>query len=140
FDINEPIGSGVNTVQLKSLVLNAFDSAGHNIFSASFLGAPLTLTQNGDGQGHSDYVFTLDSAAAARLQAAINAHPDLLLGLSGNISSAQGGPESFFIGTAPAAVPEPTTMFLFGTGLAGIAAGIRRRRRAANERKNAPDA
>jgi hypothetical protein len=128
FDINEPNGGGVNNVSLNSLVLNAFDAAGNNIFSASLLGGPLALQQLGNGQGHSDYVFTLDSAAAARLQAAINAHPDLLLGLSANISNAQGGPESFFIGTAPAAVPEPTTMLLLGTGLAGVAAKVRRRR------------
>jgi PEP-CTERM motif len=129
FDINEPNGGGVNTVQLNDLTLNAFDTAGNNIFSASLLGSPLTLTQNGNGQGHSDYVFTLDAAAAARLQAAINAHPDLVLGLAANISAAQGGPESFFIGSAPAAVPEPATMILFGTGLAGVAARVRRHRK-----------
>jgi hypothetical protein len=135
FDINEPNGGGVNTVTLNSLVLNAYDTAGNNIFSASLLAGTIpnggTLAETGNGQGHSDYVFTLDAAAAARLQVAINAHPDLRLGLSANISTAQGGPESFFIGSAPAAVPEPTTMFLFGTGLAGIAARARRRRRQA---------
>jgi hypothetical protein len=35
------------------------------------------------------------------------------------------------IGGAAAAVPEPMTMLLFGTGLAGIAARVRKRRRTA---------
>lgn len=129
FDVNEPNGGGVSNLTLNSLTLNAFDTAGNNVFSASLLGGPLTLQQLGNGQGHSDYVFTLDSAAAARLQAAINAHPDLLLGLSGSVTNAQGGPESFFIGSAPAAVPEPATMFLLGTGLVGVAAKVRQKRK-----------
>src|SRR2546423_881446 len=49
FDISEPNGGNVNTVRLDSLVLNAFDSAGNNIFSASLVGAPLTLQQVGNG-------------------------------------------------------------------------------------------
>lgn len=132
FDINEPQSGSNVTVTLNSLVLNAYDSAGNNVFSASLVNSPLTLTSVGNGQGHSDYAFGLDSAAAARLQAVINQYGSTLrLGLSASVTNAQGGPESFFIGSqaAPAAVPEPTTMLLLGTGLAGAAADIRRRRR-----------
>jgi hypothetical protein len=129
FDINESLGQNRNDVTLNSLTLTAYNSAGQSVFTASLLGVPQNLVQLGNGQGHSDYVFGLDATAAARLQAAINANPNLRLGLSADISGAQGGPESFFIGSAPTATPEPATMLLLGTGLAGAAADMRRRRR-----------
>jgi PEP-CTERM motif len=129
FDINEPNGQNRASVTLQSLVLTAYNTSGQAVFSASLVGSPLTLQERGNGQGHSDYAFGLDAAAAARLQAAIAANPNLRLGLASSITGVDGGPESFFIGTAPAAVPEPTTMLLLGTGLAGVAARLRRRRK-----------
>jgi hypothetical protein len=131
FDINEPNGQNRSTVTLNSLVLTAYNSAGTAVFSASLISGPLTLDQLGNGQGTSDYVFTLDAAAAARLQAAINADPNLFLGLAASVSDAQGGPESFFIGNrtgAPEPIPEPATLLLLATGIAGVTAKVRRRR------------
>jgi len=137
FNINEPNGQNKELVTVDFLVLTAYDSNGNSVFSASLLGAPLTLEQIKGGQGsNSDYVFGLDSAAAARLQLALNANPNLRLGLSASISDVQGGQERFSFGGIagpPAAVPEPTTMLLLGTGLAGVAAKARKRRKALKE-------
>jgi hypothetical protein len=135
FDINESNGQNRNNVTLNSLVLTAYNSSGQAVFSATLIGTPQTLLQLGQGQGHSDYVYGLDATAAARLQAAIAANGgNIRLGLSADITGAEGGPESFFIGAAPAATPEPATMFLLGTGLAGVAGDIRRRRRKAAQK------
>ena len=119
-----------NDLILHELTLTAYSSTtGAILFQGSFTAGPQFFTELAGGQGHGDYVFGLDAIQAARLQAAFQADPNLRLGLYARTSDDTGSFTNFKLGQGPAAVPEPATMLLFGSGLAGIAARARRRRK-----------
>jgi hypothetical protein len=131
-DIEDPD----NDLILHELTLTAYGSNGAILFQGSFTAAPRYFTELGGGQGHGDYVFGLDSIQAARLQAVFQANPNVRLGLFARTSDDTGSFTNFKIGQGAAAVPEPATMLLFGTGIAGIAARARRRRRQTSKAKS----
>jgi len=131
-NINEANGGLKAPIIVNALTLTAYDQSGNAVFSASLVNGPVSLDQFRHGQGaNSDFAFGLDSEAAARLQAAISQDPALRLGLSATLTNVNGGPERFSYCGAPGPVPEPATMVLLGTGLAGIAGAVRRRRKTA---------
>ena len=130
-NINEANGGSKAPITVDSLIITAYDASGNVVFTAESVG-PLTLDQFKHAQGStSDYALGLDAEAAARLRDALAADPNLRLGLEATLSDVHGGPERFTWGGQAGPVPEPTTMVLLGTGLAGIAGAVRRRRKAA---------
>ncbi len=130
-DIVEPGNDGALT--LTSLTMTAYTNNGMVLDIFNYTGGPLPLTETpGAGGGRSDHVFGLTGDQAARLQAAFAANPDLRLGLAASFTGVAGGPEQFFFGARnvpQTPIPEPATMLLLGTGLAGVAAKVHRRRK-----------
>src|SRR6185503_205972 len=130
-NINEANGGSKAPITVDSLIITAYDASGNVVFTAESVG-PLTLDQFKHAQGStSDYALGLDAEAAARLQAALAADPNLRLGLEATLSDVDGGPERFKWAGQAGPVPEPATMILLGTGLAGVAGAVRRKRKAA---------
>lgn len=131
-DIEDPD----NDLILHELVLTAYSSDGKTIlFQGTYRGGPTPFAELGGGQGHGDYVFALDAAQAAQLQAAFAADPNLRLGLFARTSDDTGSFTNFKLGQGPAEpVPEPTTLLLMGTGMAGIAARLRRKHKASADK------
>lgn len=128
FNAVEPGNTAGQGITINDLTLNLYSPTGALVFSSSPFQST-TFAETFSGVGNTGFMFALDSADAARAQAALGGagFASYRVGLSASLSGAAGGPETFSISSVTP-VPEPGTlaMMLAGFGVAGLL--VRRRR------------
>ena len=130
FNASEPPPQSSVTIDQLSLTL--YGPGGTTDVHA--LTSPVSIGSTVPGIGNAGFLITLSDAGAATAASFIatsGGAANVRLGLGAQISSAEGGVETFFARTVPGggsdvAVPEPTSFLFLGSGL--IALGLARKR------------
>lgn len=135
--LNAAEPGNATSLTVSDLALNIFSPTGATVFTSDPFTAT-TLDADDLGIGNAGFVFQLSAAEIARAGGAFSANNRI--GLAATINNATGGPETFFAvnfasgggggtgngGGGGNAVPEPSTVAIFGLGLAAL--GFMRRR------------
>ncbi len=135
FDGVQPQSANNPMVTIDDLTLKLYNAAGTTLLSTAVLSPePMTLGTN-PGNGMTDYLFGLDAAEAAAFTALIGGNFNDVIALDSTISfhNQSAGPDSYALidtGTTPmSAAPEPASLAILGSALAGLGLMRRHRRR-----------
>jgi PEP-CTERM motif-containing protein len=130
FQVNEPQSAAEQDLNLNDYALRFYAADGSTLFDATFTDPHNGSVDNliATGQGTSGYVFnvTLSAAEATSFFSNPNNHVGGYVLVDQAISNVGDGSDNFFIVNANV-VPEPASLVLLGSGMAGLGAWRRYR-------------
>ena len=115
FNPSEPASAA--SISLDNLALTIWSSTG-TLLQTHLLASAYAIANADPGVGNSGWGFVLDAGQAAAANALLSPSGTVLyVGAAANASDATGGLETIYVRTTTAAVPEPGTMSMLGSGL-----------------------
>jgi hypothetical protein len=135
YNVNQTGAQPDTVLSSTGFQLIVYDPTGAIVAETQFVTSGIYTAGGGggqQGQGSAAYLFNLDATALSLLAPYFGAgFGNYHLGATGTITSANDGPDGFYIVSQPVSpVPEPGTLLLVAGGLLGLAVYGRKRSRA----------